>query len=94
MIEYLYDAIRSTSGEEVTIVADITDDKGAEITKNCYLKIYQDEDFEETVSGTYSGGLWYFVIPKEITDDLTGRYFYNIFYTDGSISFKQPIYFV
>lgn len=35
MIEYLYNAIRATTGDDITITADITDDNGKYIDSGC-----------------------------------------------------------
>lgn len=94
MIEYLYNAIRATSGEAVTIAAKITDDNGEIITSNSYLEIYSDVQLLETINGIYDGEMWDFSIPEETTEKLTGRYWYCIKYNDSSLCFKQPIYFI
>lgn len=94
MVEYLYNAIRATSGEAVTIAAKITDDNGEVITSDSYLEIYSDVELLETISGIYDGEMWDFIIPEATTKELKGRYWYCIKYGDCSLSFKQPIYFI
>ena len=67
MIEYLYDAIRATSGDDNLIAA---------------------------VDGIKIDDFWNFTIPKVITSELHGRYFYCIYNKTEKMQFKQPIYFV
>ncbi|MBQ9913549.1 MAG: hypothetical protein IJO73_04905 [Clostridia bacterium] len=92
MIEYLYNAIRATAGENIIITAKITDDSGAYIDEVCNLKLFDNDKEIITVSGIYNGELWDFIIPAEDTKDLRGRYFYSISHRGNSISFREPIY--
>ena len=92
MIEYLYDAIRATSGDDIGIAANITDETGEE---NCNLKLFDEKDnLIATVDGIKIDDFWDFTIPKVITSELHGRYFYCIYNKTEKMQFKQPIYFV
>lgn len=42
MVEYLYDIIKASSGEDICICAQITDDDGADITQGCSLYLHND----------------------------------------------------
>ena len=92
MIEYLYDAIRATAGEDIVIAAEITDNDGSYIREACQLMLYDNEDLITTVDGQIIDNIWYFTIPAKATTGLTGRYFYCISHYSSSIAFKQPIY--
>lgn len=94
MIEYLYNAIRATSGEAVTIAAKITDDNGGAITSNSCLEIYSDVELLETIKGNYDSEVWAFTIPEATTKELKGRFWYCIKSGDSSLDFKHPIYFI
>lgn len=95
MIEYLYNAIRATAGENITITANITDEAGEPITKGYHISLYDDEKMLETVDGNYFEGLWEFTIPAEATTNLIGRYWYCICDNEHTkLNFKQPLYLV
>ncbi len=94
MIEYLYDAIRATAGENIIIAAKITDENGENITSNCHVALYDDLMLLATVDGTFDGNEWEFVIPADVTSDRAGRYWYRIYASDTSLCFKQPIYLI
>lgn len=94
MIEYIYDAIKSTAGADITINAKITDVDGAVITDGCALMLYDNDSMITSVSGSYAADEWSFTIPANVTDGLCGRYWYCIYAHDNPICFKQPIYLV
>ena len=97
MIEYLYDAIRASSGQNINIYADITDDNGNPIAEGCRLNLFSpDKEFIASFEGVIDENLgeWKFSIPAEATTGLKGRYFYCISYFNTSLCFKQPIYLV
>lgn len=96
MIEYIYDTIRATSGEEIVIAAKITDEEGADITENCHLMIYDELNMLFTVDGYYdsSDGVWQFTLSEDLTKGYYGRYLYCICANDISLCFKKPIYFI
>lgn len=97
MIEYLYNAIRATAGQEIIVCADITDEDGNLIKEDCHLTLFA-PDREEKVSiidGIYNStdNEWNFTIPAEVTKELRGRYWYSISHAGKSLCFKEPIYF-
>jgi hypothetical protein len=94
MIEYLYNAIRATAGEDIVIAANITDDEGNVIT-NCDSKftLFDDEGELFAISGSCSD-CWEYNIPAIMTQELKGRYWYCICANGSTLQFKQPIYFV
>ena len=54
MIEYLYDAVRTSDGEDMTITATIRDTDGTTITDGCALRIFDEGGaLIEEVGGTY-----------------------------------------
>ena len=54
MIEYLYDAVRTSDGEDMTITATIRDNDGTTITDGCALRIFDEGGaLIEEVGGTY-----------------------------------------
>lgn len=94
MIEYLYNAIRATSGEDITITAEITDDSGECISKGCSLMLWDDEELLTAVDGLLIDELWTFTIPANATTGLVGRYWYCICHNNNKLQFKEPIYLV
>lgn len=98
MVEYLYNAVMATSGDEVVINAYITNENEELITENCNLVIYDGTTNEVIVivNGLYDtdASVWDFVVSQEITTGLNGRFMYNIEYEGDALSFKQPIYFM
>lgn len=93
MIEYIRDIIRATSGEVITIGAILKDDGFTVIDGECYLVLYDDAAEIDRVKGTYNTNKqeWDFVLD---TNNLKGKYYYNIYKGETSLSFKQPIYLV
>lgn len=94
MVEYLYDCIRATAGQNICICAVITDDAGDAITDVCALMLHDDNDMLIKVDGTYNGELWTFDIPAEATKNLAGRYWYCICRGNSNLCFKTPIYLI
>ena len=94
MIEYLYDAVRATAGENITLAAKITDDSGAVITENCHIMLFDDLSLLGMFEGVLDGEEWSFTIPAEVTSGLIGRYWYCICAEYGSLCFKQPLYLI
>ena len=95
MVEYLYNAIRATAGQDITITAEITNDSGTVLTEGCHIMLFDPEKEPiGTFNGTYSeeDNEWAFVIPKDITTGLSGRYWYCICYYNQNLCFKEPIY--
>ena len=93
MVELLYDAVKAISGEDINILAEITDSDNKDIETGCSL-IFINKDFATIgeYEGTYSDGAWTFVIPAAATKGMEGRYWYRIKYNDDSLSFAAPIY--
>lgn len=95
MIEYLYNAIRATAGEDITISAIVKDEAGNDITSGCHLNLYNDEERMSSFDGVYIAGCWEFTIPAAETANLSGRYWYCLCSQEHSkLNFKQPIYLV
>lgn len=93
MIEYLYDCIRATAGQDICICAVITDDAGDPITSGCSLMLHDNEDMLVKINGVYDGEAWSFDVPAEDTKELKGRYWYCICKDNTNLCFKTPIYF-
>jgi hypothetical protein len=94
-LEYIYDAIRATAGEDTGISATILDDDGNPFETGCGLSLY-DGDGERIgfIDGYYVGeGLWLFTIPAHMNYGLSGRYYYSINQDGEDMNFKTPIYF-
>jgi hypothetical protein len=96
MVEYIYNAIRATAGEDITITARITYDNGDSITSDCHVMLFDNEELLTTVDGTFDATeeVWEFTIPAEATKHLSGRYWYRICSKLGSLCFKEPIYLI
>ena len=95
MIEYLYDAIRATSGEDLVIDAVITETDGTPVDNKCALMLHSENEMIGSYAGKYYGrGVWEFVIPTAETAGMSGRYYYSICENDNKLCFKQPIYFM
>jgi aspartate 1-decarboxylase len=66
MVEYLYNAVMATSGDEVVINAYITNENEELITENCNLVIYDGTTNEVIVivNGLYDtdASVWDFVV--------------------------------
>lgn len=94
MIEYLYNAIRATAGEDITIAAEITDNSGFCVNDGCALMLWDDEKLLTSVDGVLIDDLWNFTIPGDATSGLKGRYWYCVCHYHSKLQFKEPIYFV
>lgn len=95
MTEYLYNAIRATSGQTIGISAKITKEDNTAIEEECSLMIHSDDEMILKVDGEYLGeALWQFEVPAEATKGLTGRYWYCICNKDTNLCFKEPLYLV
>lgn len=98
MIEYLYNGIRAHKGNDLTISAVVTNEKEEVITEGVSLVLH-DKDRETmlySVDGIYDEETKEitFVIPKAITEGLSGRYWYCIMHEGNALCFKEPIYLV
>ena len=99
MIEYLYNCIRATAGQNITVDAKITDDSGEALTQSCGFMLHDKNDDKTMlarVDGEYLSEeeMWRFTVPAEVTKGLKGRYWYCICHEDQNVCFKQPIYLV
>ena len=94
MIEYLYNAIKASGGDDIRIAAELTDSNGNAIKGGCRLQLYDNNVLIDTVDGTYNkdSNEWTFIIPSVVTEGLTGRYFYSISHDTSHLQFKQPLY--
>ena len=96
MIEYLYDAVRASDGEDMTITATIRDNDGTTITDGCALRIFDEGGaLIEEVGGTYYAGVerWEFKFTFP-THKARARYFYTIAHNGEDINFEARIYVV
>ena len=97
MIEYLYDAIRATSGDDIVICACIRDEDGNLYGEGSQLCLYDEQHNMITmIKGEFNEENEYqYTIPAETTKDRYGRYWYAICDLEhNALSFKQPIYLV
>ena len=95
MIEYIFDAIKCTAGENVEVTAFITDEAGEFITENCGFMLHdKDGNMITKIEGVCSDNLWSFIIPAELTKGLRGRYEYCIYDAKGTLCFRKPFYLV
>lgn len=93
MTEYLYDAIHAINGEAIDIAAQITDADGNNIESGCSLAVFDDNcSLFYKADGVYANGMWTFVIPAEVSQNMRGRYWYRVMNADGSLNFNAPIY--
>lgn len=98
MVEYLYNAIRATAGDNIELAAIIQTASGESVTEGCHIMLFDTDETTliATFDGEYIGGskdYWQFTIPAETTANRLGRYWYRICAENGSLCFKQPIYF-
>lgn len=95
MIEYLYNVIRATSGDTVTIAAKVTTEAGAIVTDTCSLCIYDNDKKILETNGELINNVWNFTLDGEATAALAGRYWYKVCDCHhNSLNFMQPIYFI
>ena len=93
MIEYIYDAIRASAGNDITIAAQITEDTGDCVTEGCVLVLHIGDEMRE-YEGLVNDDMWEFTIPAKDTKGLNGRHWYCLKRNGLMLCFKQPIYFV
>lgn len=94
MVEYLYNAIRATAGQDIPVVAIITDENNAVVSEGCGLMLHDNETMIVKIDGAFDGEQWIFNIPANVTEGRHGRYWYCICHHDMNLCFKQPIYLV
>ena len=91
MIEYIYDLIRASAGQDITVIAKISDDSGTLLTSDCELMLHSDEEMIARVGGLFDGEAWTFTVPADATKGMYGRYWYCICHDDRNVCFKRPI---
>lgn len=95
MIEYLYDVIRATSGQPISISAKLTKEDSGAILTPCELHLFDDEKMIAAATGIHLGdGVWQFEIAAEATKGRTGRHWYCIGNEGLSLCFKKPLYLI
>lgn len=92
MVEYFYDYIKVTAGEENILCAFIQEQDGTAITTNCDFTLFDNFGnmlFE--VQGEYveEMGYWMFAVPAI---DEPGRYYYTIGNDGVDLNYKTPYY--
>lgn len=93
MVEYIFDAIKATSGQDNEITAIITDDDGNYITEGCKFMLHdKNGSVLSLIEGECRENLWYFTIPAKDTQELKGRYWYCIGCATGNLCFMKPFY--
>lgn len=99
MIEYLYDTIRASAGDTITLTARVTDNDGNCVEEPCHIMIFDNDNMLFKVDGTLLSidaleeKLWLFTIPSNKTAGLNGRYWYCVCCGETKLCFKHPIYF-
>jgi len=93
MVEYLYDCIRATAGQDIVIGAIITDMYEQPLTEGCGFMLHdENEELLIKVAGNFNGEFWTFTIPADVTVGRKGRHWYCICWNDMNLCFKCPIY--
>lgn len=92
MVEYFYDYIKVSAGEENILCAFIQEQDGTAITTNCDFTLFDNFGnmlFE--VQGEYveEMGYWMFAVPAI---DEPGRYYYTIGNDGVDLNYKTPYY--
>lgn len=90
MVEYIYDLIRISAGEDVIIQAKITDEDGFAITEACNFVLHQG-DTMVVYDGVYENDIWSFTVPSGLS---AGKYEYCLRKGEESLCFKKPFYVV
>lgn len=95
MIEYLYNAVRATANQDITLTAILTDTDNQPIESGCSVMLHDDTSMLGMYEGDYlENGIWSFTIPAAATTGRSGRYWYCICEKGSNLCFKQPIYLV
>ena len=77
----------------MTVAAIIKNDDGTVNTTICHFNLYTDNEQIAHIQGILNNDVWEFYIPKEVTENLRGRYWYSICDEKHTrLNFKQPIY--
>lgn len=91
MVEYLLNAIRANAGEDISVIASISED-GIPVNEGCDFMLHIDDNSMVVVDGEYQDGYWHFTIPAAATKDLKGRYSYCLRRDGKTLCFKEPFY--
>lgn len=94
MIEYIYDAIRVSSGADFMVEAEVKTADNILITENVKMLISNGKKIVARIDGEFDGEIWRFNVPSEATEGFSGRYFYCIRKGNEPLCFKEPIYFI
>lgn len=96
MIEYLYDAVRTSNKKNMTITAKITENDGTVITDGCVLRVFDNEGAQVLEEeGTYYSDVQEWEFKFELPyNSARNRYFYTISHNGIDLAFKAPIYLV
>jgi hypothetical protein len=95
MIEYLYDAIRATSGQDVPVYATFANDDGTFVSEGVVFMLHKpDGSHLVTVEGTCNmeTGQWTFNVPGEATKGHKGHYLYCFQQAGSNLCFLSPYY--
>lgn len=94
MVEYLYNCIRATAGQDATIIANIAEN-GEDITAGMTMMLHDaDKAMIINVDGVYADGLWHFTIPADATKGRQGKHWYCLQRDGINVCFHEPIYLV
>lgn len=93
-ITIIGEVTQASSGQDITILADITDAEGAKIARECFIELWQGNNAIYKANGAYNGEIWAFTIPADVTIDLHGRFFYAISNNEHNLCEIKPIYII
>lgn len=95
MIEYIFNTIKASAGNDIDVVAKITNDDGSPITLNCSMMLFDEEEgMIADVKGNYIDENWVFSIPAEATEGRVGKHWYCVCYGSQNLCFREPLYLV
>lgn len=97
LLEYIYDTIKATAGEDLDITAYVVDENGDSISQGCRLILRNgDESVLAVAEGIYNAdeGMWHFHVPGERTAGLKGKHWYCVKQDDETICFLEPFYLI
>ena len=97
MIEYIDSIIRITGGADALIGAKIKNEAGELLTDiMSHLMLYHPQDeLVATIHGAVAeDGVHEYLVPAELTEGVTEKWWYCVCVGDEPICFKQPFYIV
>lgn len=95
MVEYIFDVIKASAGEDIVITARITDEGNDSIYGTNFYLLDDEGKVVYTAVGSYvEEDIWTFEIPSTITQGLSGRFWYYVTGDNRGLNFKTPIYLV